>query len=604
MKYFGTHGAPWWYELSRRGVLHVAGLYVLASWVLVQVADLASTPFPLPDEAIRLIWIAACLGFPIALVFGWRYDITRDGVVRTDPHRPDTTTRLSRADHAIITVLTLLALGIAATTAHTLIWMVEQQRVEVPGLPPAPVVVPESIAVLPFADLSPNGDQEYLSDGLAEELLNMLARIPELSVAARTSSFAFREQAMEITEIARRLRVAHVLEGSVRRQDNRIRVTAQLIHASDGYQLWSQIYDRRIDDIFAIQDEIAAEVVSQLKMELLGGPPTTRQTDPDAYALFLQARHVSHRVTPETYEQAVTLYLRALDIDPEYAAAWTGLARMYCKQVEKGLLTDEEGRALAFDAVNRALELDPYSAQAHADLAWIAMYLKRDLGEAAEYFERAMYLAPTDPEILFDSATLLQALGRMDEAIALKEFSVARDPVNPRRHYNLGNAYLFGRRYESAVSAYRTALTLSPTLLGAHYHIGRALLLSGRPGEALEAMEKESFEAWRLVGLPTVYHALGRSEEASATIALLIDKYQKDAAYNIAYDFALLEQPDLAFEWLHRAVEYGDPGLSEIAVTPEFMVLEDDPRWIPFLEQLGKSPSQLRAVKFNVEAPK
>jgi tetratricopeptide (TPR) repeat protein len=394
-----------------------------------------------------------------------------------------------------------------------------------------------------------------------------------------------------------------VLEGSVRRQENRIRVTAQLIHASDGYQLWSHIYDRHIDDIFAIQDEIAAEVVSQLKIKLLGAPPTMQQTDPDAYALFLQARHVSHRVTPETYEQAVLLYRRALEIDPEYAAAWTGLARMFCKQVEKGLLPDEEGRDLAFGAVSKALDLDPYSAQAHADLAWLAMYLKRDLGEAARYFERAMDLAPTDPEILFDSATLLQALGRMDEAIALKEFSVARDPVNPRRHYNLGNAYLFGRRYESAVSSYRTALTLSPALLGAHYHIGRALLLLGRPSEALEAMEKESFEAWRLVGLPTVYHALGRKEEAAATMALLIDKYRTDAAYNIAYDFALLGEPDLAFEWLYKAVEYGDPGLSEIAVTPEFMVLEGDPRWIPFLERLGKSPAQLSAVEFDVEAP-
>jgi len=466
-----------------------------------------------------------------------------------------------------------------------------------------PVLASNSIAVLPFTDLSPNKNQEYFSDGLTEELLNLLAKVPELRVAARTSCFSFKGQALDITEISQRLRVAHVLEGSVRRSGDRVRISAQLIHAQDGYQMWSHSYDRQMDNIFAIQEEIAAAVVAQLKIKILGVSPTTQHTDPEAYALYLQARHIAHQVTAAAYEKAIGLYRQALEIAPDYAAAWTGLARIYGNQVEKGLRDDEEGHALALGAVTRALDLDPGSAEAYAELAWIAMYLEGNLEEAANYFERALELAPADPEILFDSATLIQDLGRMDEAIAIKEYSVARDPVNPRRHYNLGNAYLFGRHYQSAVSSYRLALALSPELLGAQYHIGRALLLMGEPAAALVEIEAESFDAWRMVGLPAVYHALARYEESEKSLAQLIEKYERDAAFNIAYIQAFRGETDLAFEWLDKAVMYGDPGLSEIAVTPEFESLRDDPRWLPFLDKLDRSPRQLDSIDFQVAVP-
>ena len=589
-------------ELGRRGVLHVAGLYVLAAWVVVQVADLASGPFPLPDEAIRLIWMAAGFGFPIALLFGWRYDITTKGVVRTDPRLSDDGVRpLSTLDHLIIAALSLVGIGLIGFTGSGVIGIVNEQAHLGPDKPAT--LIPNSIAVLPFADMSPNRDQEYFSDGLTEELLLLLARVPELRVAARTSCFAFKGQALEIRDISERLGVAHVLEGSVRRSGDRVRISAQLIHARDGYQMWSHTYNRQIDHVFSIQEEIAAAVVAQLKIKLLGASPTTQHTDLEAYALFLQARHIAHHVTPDAYERAIGLYRRALEIAPDYAAAWTGLARVYGNQVEKGLRNNEEGHALALGAVTRALDLDPNSADAYAELAWIAMYLDGNLEKAARNFERAIELAPADPEILYDSATLIQDLGRIDEAIALKEYSVARDPVNPRRQYNLGNAYLFGRRYQDAVSSYRLALALSPDLLGARYHIGRALLLLGEPDAALSEIEAESFEAWRMVGLPAVYHALGRNEESEKSLANLIENYEQDAAFNIAYIQAFRGETDLAFEWLDKAVRYGDPGLSEIAVTPEFESLKDDPRWHPFLEKLERSPRQLAAIDFKIAVP-
>lgn len=591
---------PWISELGKRGVFHVAGLYVLAAWVLVQVADMASGPFPLPNEALRLIWDAALWGFPIALIFGWRYDFTRDGIVRTDPHAEDDRDQpLRRVDYVLIIFLSLVGTAIFAATGLGVAKIVRSGPETLEEAGPHPPLAPNSVAVLPFADMSPGGDQEYFSDGLSEELLNLLARIPQLRVAARTSCFSFKGQVLDVTEIARQLRVAHVLEGSIRRSGDRVRVSAQLIHAGSGYQMWSQIYDREMEDIFAIQNEIAAEVVAQMKVKLLGEAPKAPQADPEAYALFLQARHVAHRVTANSYEQAIELYRASLSIDPEYAAAWAGLARVYGNQVEKGLRPSTDGHRLALEAVNRALAIDPDYAEAHAELAWIAMYLEGDLAEAARLFEHAIDLAPNDAEILYDSATLIQDLGRMKEAIEMKELSIARDPVNPRRHYNLGNAYLFGRRFEAAIDSYRTALTLSPELLGAHYHIGRALLLMGEPVAALEEIETESFIAWRLVGLPAAYHALGRFEEAEAVLAELIEKYERDAAFNIAYIQAFRGETDLAFAWLEKAVQYGDPGLSEISVTPEFDSIRDDPRWVPFLEKIGKSPKRLAAIEFH-----
>src|SRR5437660_45954 len=278
--------------------------------------------------------------------------------------------------------------------------------------------IPEkSIAVLPFVDMSAGKDQEYFSDGISEELLNLLAKIPQLEVTARTSSFAFKGKETGIPEIARTLHVAHVLEGSVRKAGNSVRITAQLIRAGTDTHLWSQTYDRKLDDIFAIQDEIAADVVKQLKVTLLGPAPKARTTDPEAYALYLQAVQLGRQFTAEPFQQSDALYRKVLAIDPRYAPAWYGLARNFGNETGQGLLPGKEGFAQAREAAVRALAIDPDYAPAHAQLGWIAMYGDSDLVGAAQHLERALALDPADLRVLTTSVTLLQSLGRLDEAL-------------------------------------------------------------------------------------------------------------------------------------------------------------------------------------------
>src|SRR5215472_15263270 len=295
--------------------------------------------------------------------------------------------------------------------------------------PPLTAILEKSIAVLPFVDMSAGKDQEYFSDGISEELLNLLAKIPQLQVTARTSSFAFKGKETGIPEIARTLHVAHVLEGSVRKAGNSVRITAQLIQASTDTELWSQTYDRKLDDIFAIQDEIAADVVKQLKVTLFGAAPKVRTTDPEAYAL----------------------YRKALAIDPRYAPAWYGLARNFGNETGQGLLPGKEGFAQAREAAVKAIAIDPDYAPAHAQLGWIAMYGDNDLAGAALYLKRALAIDPADLSVLTTSATLLQSLGRLDEALTLEETAIRRDPVNVTMLFNMAYHQRIAGQLDAAI---------------------------------------------------------------------------------------------------------------------------------------------------------
>jgi TolB-like protein/Flp pilus assembly protein TadD len=423
---------------------------------------------------------------------------------------------------------------------------------------------PNSIAVLAFVNMSADPDQEYFSDGIAEELLNLLAKIPQLRVTSRSSAFSFKGKDIEIPEIARRLNVAHILEGSVRKAGNQVRITAQLIEAGTDTHLWSETYDRTLDDIFAIQDDIAADVVAQLKITLLGETPQVRETDPQAYALYLQARHLSNLGAQESYEKAVELLEQALKIDPEYAAAWSGLSMVYAAQAGIGLRPADEGFPMAREAAQKALVIDPDFAVAHVFLGWVAMAYDGDLASAARHFERGLRLEPRNIRVIGNAAALLLSLGRFDETIALVEYAVARDPVNPVVRFNLGQAYLSAGRWEDAIESYRTALALSPGFSGAQSALGGALMYKGDLHAALEAIQQESYEVFRLLGLAMVFHDLGQSAESDAALNELIEKYEKGWAYDIAYVLAYRNEADRAFEWLDKAVEYNDSGLTGI----------------------------------------
>jgi TolB-like protein/lipoprotein NlpI len=597
-------------EIKRRNVGRIAGLYLVGAWLIVQVASTVLPAFDLPGWALRAVITVLAIGFVPALIFAWVFELTPEGlkrekdIERTASITPHTGKALDRT----IMVVLALALGYFGIDKFVLAPQREAQQVEAAlkqGHSAALVgsFGDKSIAVLPFIDMSQGHDQEYFSDGIAEELLNLLTKIPQLRVISRSSAFSMKGQNLESPEIGTRLNVAHLLEGSVRKAGNQVRITAQLIDARSDTHLWSETYDRPLDNIFAVQDEIAAAVVAQLKLKLLGAVPKVATTDPKAYALYLQARQLSRQRTKESFEQAVALFNQALALDANYAAAWEGLAEVYDRQAGDGQRPIEEGVRLSREANNKALAIDPEFAPAHARLGRLAMIYDGNLAAAARHFERALALDPTNTDIIGNAATLLISLGRLDAAIALGEYVVGRDPLNPAGHARLGLSYFFAGRLDEAIASYRSVLNLSPGYSAMQHSIGVALLLKGDRAAALVAMQKESSEVWRTIGLPMAWHALGKKAESDAALAELIRKYEKVAPFNIAYVLAYRGEVDRAFEWLDKAVAYHDGGISEIVAAPLFANLHSDPRWGAFLHKIGKSPEQLAAIKFDVKLP-
>jgi len=595
----------------------VAVLSVIAAWLLLQVTDVLSSLLTVPDWTGSLVVLLLILGFFPAMIFSWVYEMTPEGLKKEkDIDRSRSIT--PETGHKInILIIVMLALAIGAVVVDRL--MPEAERVaetpvveeaeETDQADPAQLAAAKfapapdrSIAVLPFVNMSDDAGNEFFSDGISEELLNLLAKIPELQVTSRSSAFAFKGEKIDIPEVAQKLNVAHILEGSVRKAGNQVRITAQLIEARSDTHIWSETYDRTLDNIFAIQDEIAAEVVQQLKVTLLGEAPKVRETNPQAYALSLQARHLDRQGTVEAWKQAIELYQQALIIAPDYAPAWAGLANIYSGLASQGEWAVDEGNALAREAANKALALDAGYAPVHDSLGTIAMAVDQDLAAAAAHYERALALDPGNSDILGNAAVLARSLGRPEQATALLEYAIDRDPVNPTHHFYLGVNYRYAGRLDAALVSLQTALALSPGRIGVHANIGDVLLLKGQPVEALAAIQQES-SIWRLIFLPMAYHALGQTTEADAALNEVIDTYEREAAYNIAYVFAYRGEADQAFEWLDKAVAYKDPGLTDIAVEEYFSSLYGDPRWLPFLESIGKSPEQLAAIEFEVTLP-
>jgi TolB-like protein/Tfp pilus assembly protein PilF len=609
-------------ELKRRNVFRIAAAYVVGAWLLIQVTETIFPLFGFGDTPARLVVIVLAIGFIPSLILSWVFELTPEGLKKdadVDSEKSISQTTSKKLDRIVLVVL-VLALGYFAFDKFVLnpqreatqqqqqdkqlVTVAEESRQE--GRIEALVESygDKSIAVLAFVDMSPEGDQAYFSDGIAEELLNLLAKIPELRVISRSSAFSYKGKDVNLAQIAQELNVAHILEGSVRKSGNRLRITAQLIEALSDTHLWSQTYDRSLDNIFVIQDEIAATVVEQLKITLLGAAPEVQEVDPQAYAFYLQARHLGRQSTPEGWEQSNALHEQALAIDPNYAAAWSGLAGNYAAQAGRGLLPFEEGSSLAHEAAEKALAIDPDYALAHSNLGWIAMIYDSDPAAAARYYERALALEPANINIIVKAANLLQNVGRLEQAIALNEYAIARDPVNPVGHANLSLCYLYAGRWDEAIASAQTALRMSPGYIGGHYTAGIALLLKGESQAALAAIQNEEFEAFRLIGLVMTHHALGDTSASDTMLKELIEKFETEWAYNIAYVLAFRSEADRAFEWLDKAVEYGDPGLSVIVGDPNFTNIQDDPRWLLFLESIGKAPQQLASIEFEVTLPK
>jgi adenylate cyclase len=488
-------------------------------------------------------------------------------------------------------------------------------RIDAPALAPLPspgplhrLFVPfdasmPSIAVLPFANLSDDAANELFADGLAEELLNVLARIPGLRVVSRTSAFSFKGKALDVPTIARRLNVAAILEGSVRKSGQRVRVTAQLVQTRSDSHLWSQAYDRDLQDIFAVQDDIARCVVTELRGALLGpsageadetrverlvvAANRGRTDDARAHQLYLQGRFLIDRHVSEDTATGISYCRQALAIDPHYALAWAGLSRAYSNQASWGWAPLAEANERSREAANRALALEPDLPEAHAELGWVRMTFDWDWRGAEQSYRRALAGGSGHCSIAVGASLLADNLGRNVEAVALARRAVQVDPLSYLAQGNLALRCFNAGLLDEACDAVETALALHPhgTLL--HWVLGTIRLEQARLEEALQAFEQEGVASLRVQGVAMVHGAAGRPAQAQTALDELIRIGADDSAFQIAEAFAYRGQADPAFEWLERAREQRDPGVSQIQSGPLLRKLHGDARWRPFLETLG-----------------
>ena len=623
-------------ELKRRNVFRMVGLYAVGAWLITQVAGTVLPMFGAPDWIGRSIVALLAIGFVPTMLFSWIYELTPEGLKReseVDRSTSITSVTARRIDRSI-TVVMVLALAYFAVdkfmlaparNARDIASAVDQAKVapsangsaspasaapskavsiDVAEAPLIPSIEQDpSIAVLPLQDLSQSKDQEYFSDGITEELLDLLAKVPKLRVIARTSSFSYKGKDTPIAEIARALHVAAVLEGSVRKSGNKVRITVQLIRASDSSHLWSETYDRMLDDIFKVQDDIAAAVVDKLRISLLGAVPTAKPVDPRIYPLILQANALIGQNNEAGNKQARALCEQAIAIVPNEVRAWNALALVSLSQVAASERASEEGLPALRAAVARALALAEDDATAHSLGGRIADVYDSDFGSAAAHYQRALSLDPANPDVLYNTAVFLAGVGKVDAGITVMRYLVAHDPASARVHYRLGDLLSRARKYDEAIAAERIALALSPQYSGAHNIISASLIAKGDGAGALAEAQAEASETWRMIGLPAAYQALGRKAEADTTLAAVITKFGKEATYNIAYIYAFIGEADRAFEWLGKAREYNDGGLSEIVYEPFFDKIRGDPRWLPFLRKIGRAPEQLAKIEFEVKLP-
>ena len=570
-----------WGELKRRNVVRVAIAYAVVAWLLLQFADVILDNIEAPTWVFQAILLLLVIGLPVALIFAWAFELTPEGLKKeSDVDRSESITHVTgrKLDFMIIGVLAI-AVGFL---------LVDKLYLSEGATATDEIIATErkSIAVLPFVNMSEDPNNEYFADGISEEILNLLANIPELRVTSRSSAFSFKGQNLDVPTMAARLNVEHVLEGSVRKSGNQLRITAQLIKVVTDTHLWSQTYDRELEDIFAIQDDIAGAVVDALKITLLGEKPNAAETNPEAYALYLQGRHFSNQGTAESINQAETLLKESLDIEPGFAPAWVELGQVQWTQATIfGLRPYDEAGELAHYAYRQALAIDPQYGPAYAALARIEMGYDWDLVMASQHLERARKLNPGEAGILRAAAALDRILGRIDESIDLFRQSIVLDPLSG--HGGLGFTLYYGHRLEEAADSMRMALSLNPDGVFAKYQLALVLVAQGDAPAALVTIEQVTDEGWRLAGMAVVQHALGDDDASDAALEELTERFAADMDYQVAEAYAFRGEIDDAFDWLEQAYDNRDGGLIGLLLDPLFANLHDDPRWEQFLDKMG-----------------
>lgn len=554
-------------ELKRRKVYTVAVTYAVVGWLLIQVVTQIFPPFDVPMWAERLVIVLIAFGFPVALVLAWIYDFTRHGIMRTEDVDPFD----SRSGQVLAPKIDIAS---------------------------APATNERSIAVLPFQDTAGGEERDYFGDGIAEEIQAALAKIDGLRVAARRSSFWFKDKKADLAEIAQKLGVDHVLEGSVRRDGNRVRITAELTECCNGFTLWSETFERELQGIFALQDEITRAVVDALKLKLDIAAPTASRLvrSTDAYDVYLHGLFFSDKSTEEDLRRSLDFFDRALQIDPQFGRAWTGIAKSWLWLAD-AYVHPREAYPKVREAAQNALKIDDEDAEAHVYLGETKRILDWDLDGAAAEFARAVELDPNSTPSNYFSASLFAQRGDREKALAFLARTSKLDPASLWVSDFACELYrYFGMTKEAIVEGER-ALQLDPAFLHGPPALGIVYRSTGRYDEAIALYNRTSQITGRPgIGLAITYAIMGRRDDAFATLEATIDKREYTPADGIAFVHVALGEHDKAIEHLERACEDRSSSLHNVGITPEFAPLRDDQRFLSILRRIGIEPAKAFAA--------
>jgi TolB-like protein/Flp pilus assembly protein TadD len=575
-------------ELKRRNVYKVAVAYAVVGWLLIQVATQVFPFLEISNWAIRLVIFVTALGFPVALVIAWAFELTPEGVKRTEA--ADAARQHSRGGVwiAVVLIAATLSLGLFFLGRYTAGTTTPRSS------EPATAANPQkSIAVLPLVNTSGDPANEYFSDGLSEELIAVLAKIPGLKIIGRSSSFLFKGKADDSRTIGDKLGVANLLEGSVRKQGDRVRIVAELINAADGRTLWSETYDRELKDVFAVQSEIAVAVTDQLKIKLLGAPTKSDAAPSNdnlaAYNALQQGTFYFALSTEEGTRKATEFFGEAVRLDPRYALAYANLSFAWRQLAATWLGGAEanEAYAKARNAAQTALSLAPNLAAAHGARGFVLLTPDLDFAAAEAEFRQAEKLAPADAGPKNNLGFVFAVQGRLKEAEDMMRQTLALDPLGVTRYLNLARILIGGGRYDEAEAALRKAIELQPAAARLHAYLTMLDVLRGNAAAALQDAQLEPKGFWQDYALALAQQAQSDHATADAALQKLINEDAVSAPFQIAAVYGLRKEPDKMFEWLERAYTEHDPGLTQLLVTPFILNYKDDPRFAAFCQKLN-----------------
>src|SRR5438309_1864040 len=571
-------------ELKRRNVYKVAVAYAVVAWLLIQAASILFPTFEAPGWVMKVFVAVVAAGFPIALILAWAFELTPEGLKRTEfAGEPPTKAPHNRVWIYVVTIGGAISIGLFFLGRYT-VTSKQSGSVEVPA---------KSIAVLPLVNTSGDPGNDYFSDGLSEELIAVLAKIPGLKIIGRSSSFLFKGKSDDSRAIGEKLGVTNLLEGSVRKQGDRVRIVAELINAADGRTLWSETYDRELKDVFAVQSEIATAVTDQLKIKLLGAQAKSDAAPSNdnlaAYNALQQGTFYFRLSTEEGTRKATEFYDEAIRLDPRYALAYAQLSAAWRQLAATWLVGGaeaNEGYAKARNAAQTALSIAPDLAAAHEALGFVLVTPDLDFAAAEAEFRKAEKLAPADAGPKFALSFLFAAQGRLAEAENIMRQTLALDPLGVTRYLNLARILIAGGRYDEAEAALRKAIELQPAAARLHAYLTTLDLIRGNAAAALQNAQLEPKGFWQDYALALAQQAQSDHATADAALQTLIDKYAVSGPFQIATVYGLRKEPDKMFEWLERAYTEHDPGLTQLLGTPFLLNYRDDPRFAALCQKL------------------